>query len=166
MMMFTVAMAVMVAMAIAICAALGLEGCLDFREFCSEALEHFLDHMVGPNAKDMVANFRRQMPIAEMPSQTCELVRIFVPDLYNRFRGGLNLEPPAVFELQPVSVGHGNRFLKIEKDIFTLVRRQANAPAMSRVKIESESSCCFFFRPVPRGAMNRSVLHGHPQYMK
>jgi hypothetical protein len=65
--------------------------------------------MVGPNAKDMVSNFRRQMPIAEMPSQTYELVGIFVSDLYNRFRGGLNLEPPPVLELQSVSVGHGNR---------------------------------------------------------
>jgi hypothetical protein len=129
-------------------------------------VEHLLDHVVGPNAKDMVSNFRRQMPIAEMPSQTYELVGIFVSDLYNRFSGGLNLEPPPVLELQSVSVGHGNRFLKIEKDILTLVCRQANAPAMASFKIESESSCYFFFRPVTRGAMNRSVLHCHPQYRK
>jgi hypothetical protein len=164
--MFTVIMDVMVAMAVAIGATFGLEGRLYFREFCSEAVEHLLDHVVGPNAKDMVSNFRRQMPIAEMPSQTYELVGIFVSDLDNRFRSGLNLEPPPVLELQSVSVGHGNRFLKIEKNILTLVRLQANAPAMARVKIESESSCYFFFRPVPRGAMNRSVLHSDPQYRK
>jgi hypothetical protein len=93
-------------------------------------------------------------------------VGIFVSYFYNRFRGSLNLEPPPVFELQSVSVGHGNRFRKIEKDILTLVHGQANAAAMARVKIESESSCYFFFRPVPCGAMNRSVLHCHPQYMK
>jgi hypothetical protein len=164
--MFTVTMAVMVAMAVAISATFGLEGRLYFRQFCSEALEHLLDHVVGPNAKDMVSNFCRQMPIAEMPSQTYELVGIFVSNLYNRFRGGLNLEPPPVFELQSVSVGHGNRFLKIEKDIFTLVRRQANAPAMTRIKIESERACRLFFRPVPCRAMNGSVLHRHPQYRK
>jgi hypothetical protein len=164
--MFTVTMAVMVAMAVAISATFGLEGRLYFREFCSETVEHFLDDMVGPNAKDMVSNFRRQMPISEMPGKTYELVGIFVSHLYNRFSGGLNLEPPPVLELQAVSVGHGNRFRKIEKDIFTLIRRQANAPAMARVKIEGESSCYFFFRPVPRGAMNRCVLHGHSQYRK
>jgi hypothetical protein len=101
-----------------------------------------------------------------MPSQTYELAGIFVSDLDNRFSGGLNLEPPPVPKLQSVSVGHGNRFWKIEKDVFTLVRRQANTPAMARVKIESESSRYFFFRPMPRGAMNRSVLQGRPQYMK
>jgi hypothetical protein len=159
-------MAVMVSMAVAISAAFGLEGRQYSREFCSEAVEHLLDHVVGPNAKDMVSNFRRQMPIAEMPGQTHELVVFFVSDLYNRFRGGLDLEPSPVLELQSVSIGHGNRLLKIEKDIFTLVRRQANAPAMTRVKIEREGSGCFFFQPVPRGAVNRSVLHCHPQYMK
>jgi hypothetical protein len=67
MMTFTLAMAV-VAMAAAISATFGLEGSLYFREFCSEALKHFFDHMVGPDAKEMVSNFRRQMAIAEMPS--------------------------------------------------------------------------------------------------
>jgi hypothetical protein len=76
-------MAVMVAMVVAISATFGLEGRLYFREFCSEAVEHLLDHVVGPNAKDMVSNFRRQMAIAEMPSQTYELVGIFVSNLYN-----------------------------------------------------------------------------------
>jgi hypothetical protein len=166
--MFTVTMAVMVGIgvAVAISATFRLEWSLNFREFCSEAVEHLLDHMVGPNAKDTVLNFRRQMSVAEMPSQAYELVGIFVSDLYNQFRGGLNLKPPSILELQSVSVGHGNRFRKIEKDIFTLVRRQANAAAMARIKIERESSCCFFFRPVPGGAMNGSVLHCHPQYRK
>jgi hypothetical protein len=166
MMMFTVTMAVVVAMAVAIGATFGLEGRLYFREFCSEAAEHLLDYVVGPNAKDMVSNFRRQMPISEMPRQTYELVGIFMSNFENRFGRGLNFETPPVLELQSVSVRHGHRFGKIEKDIFTLVRRQANTPAMACVKIESESSRYFFFRPVPCGAMNRSILHCHPQYMK
>jgi hypothetical protein len=108
MMMFTVTMAVMVAMAVAISATFWLEGRLYFREFCSEAVEHLLDHVVGSNAKDMVSNFRRQMPIAEMPCKTHELMGILMSDFDNRFRRGLNLEPPAVLELQSVSIRHGN----------------------------------------------------------
>ena len=62
---------------------------------------------------------------------------------------GLNLEPPSVFKLQPISISHGNRLRKVEKNIFTLIRRQAKAAAMARVKIESERSCCLFLRPMP-----------------
>jgi hypothetical protein len=47
-------MAVMVAVAVAVGASFGLEGRLNLREFCSEASEHFLNHMVGANVKDMV----------------------------------------------------------------------------------------------------------------
>jgi hypothetical protein len=56
--------------------------------------------------------------------------------------------------LQAISIGHRNRFRKVKKDIFALIRSQANAAAMARVKIESESACRLFLRPMPGGAMN------------
>ena len=59
-----------------------------------------------------------------------------------------------IFELQAISIGHRNRFRKVEKDIFALIRRQANAAAMTRIKIEGESACRLFLRPKPGGAMN------------
>jgi hypothetical protein len=56
--------------------------------------------------------------------------------------------------LQAISIGHRNCFRKIEKDIFKLIRSQANAAAMARVEIESESARRLFVRPMPGGAMN------------
>jgi hypothetical protein len=56
--------------------------------------------------------------------------------------------------LQAISIGHRNRVRKIEKDIFALIRSQANAAAMARVKIESEGACRLFRRPKPGGSMN------------
>jgi hypothetical protein len=56
--------------------------------------------------------------------------------------------------LQTISVGHRNRFGKIEEDIFSMVCSQANAATMARVKIESERACRLFLRPMPGGAMN------------
>jgi hypothetical protein len=140
MMMFTVAMAVMVAVTVAVGAALGLKRGLHLRELCSEAMEHFLDHVVGPKAKNLASNFRRQMPVSEVPGKTYELMWILMSDFDNRFRSSLNFQPSPVFELQAVSVGHGNRFRQIEEDLFSLVHRQANAAAMARVKIERESA--------------------------
>jgi hypothetical protein len=61
-------MVVMVAVA-AIGAAFGLERSLYLYKVRSEAMEHVLDHMVGPNAENLVSNFRRQVSISQMPSK-------------------------------------------------------------------------------------------------
>jgi hypothetical protein len=152
-MMPTVIMIVMAAAA-AVSAAFGLEGGQHLYKIRSEAMEHILDHVVGPDAKSLVSNFSRQMPISQMPGKAHKLFRIFMPDFHNRLRRGLNREPPPIFKLQAISVGHRDRFRKVEKDIFALIRSQANAAAMARVKIESESARRLFVRPMPGAAMN------------
>jgi len=73
-----------------------------------------------------------------MPGKTHKLIRIFMPDLDNKLRSGLNLQPSPIVKLQAVSIGHCNRLREIQKDIFALIRSQANATAMARVKIESQ----------------------------
>ncbi|HWX16450.1 MAG TPA: hypothetical protein VNY07_07675 [Chthoniobacterales bacterium] len=90
MMMLTFIMLVLVAMA-AVSAAFGLKGSLHPYKVRSEATEHIFDHMVGPNAKSLVSNFGRQMPIAQMPTKAHKLIGIFMPDLDNKLRSGLDL---------------------------------------------------------------------------
>ena len=89
-MMPTFIMVVMVALA-AVSAAFGLEGGLHLYELRSQAVEHILDHMVGPNAKNLVSNFSRQMPISQVPSNAHKLIGIFMPDFDNGLSSGLNL---------------------------------------------------------------------------
>jgi hypothetical protein len=158
-------MVVMVAVA-AVRATLGLERDLHLREIRSETAEHILDHMVGTNAKNIVPNFRRQMPVSKMPGKTHKLMGIFMPDFDNKLRGGLDLQPPTVVQLQAISVRHRDSFRQVEEDIFTLICSKANAAAMACVKIKSERACRFFLRPMSSGAMNGSALHCHPQYRK
>jgi len=40
--------------------------------------------------------------------------------------------------LQRIAIRHCNCFREVEKDIFALIGRQANAAAMARVEIERE----------------------------
>lgn len=143
----------MVAVA-AVCAAFGLEGDPYLHEIRSETAEHILDHMVGANTKDVVPNFRRQMPVSQMPSKPRELMRIFVSDFDDGLRSGVDLQPPSVVQLQAISIRHCDGLWQVEKDIFPLIRSKANAAAMARVKIERERACCFFFRPMSSGTMN------------
>ncbi|MGC2002717.1 MAG: hypothetical protein WA658_22875, partial [Candidatus Acidiferrales bacterium] len=118
------------------------------------------------NPKHVVSNFSRQVSVTQMPRKAHELMGIFVSDFHNRLRCSLNFQPPPVFQLQAISIGHGNRFRKVKKDIFSLVCSQANTSAVARIKIERQSACRLFFRPMPRGAMNGSITHCHPQYRK
>jgi hypothetical protein len=159
-------MAVMVAVFPAVSATFGLKSGLDFCELRAEVAEHVLDYMVGPNAENLVQNFSRQMPVSEVPSKTHKLAWIFVPNFDNVLRCGLNHQPPPIVKLQAISMSHCNGFRKIEKDIFALVRSQANAAAMARVKIKRQSACNVFLRPMAGWAMNRSGMHDPSQYMK
>jgi hypothetical protein len=128
-------MIVMVVAVPAVCAALGLEGNLHFDEIRPETEEHVLNHMVGPNAEDLVPNFRGQMAVSQMPSKAHQLLRISVPDFDDDLRRGLDLQPPPVFQLQAISVCHRDGFRQVEKDILALICNQANAAAVTRIKI-------------------------------
>jgi hypothetical protein len=163
MMMPTVAVFVIVA---TVRAAFGLKRCLHLNELRSKAMEHILDHMVGPNPKNVVSNFSRQVPVSQMPRKAHELMGIFVPDFHNRLRSSLNLQPPAIFQLQAIAICHRHGLRKVKQDIFAMIRSEANAAAMACVKIECQSACLFVLRPVPGGAMNGSIAHCHPQYRK
>ena len=87
-MMLAVMMFVMVAVTVG--AAFGLESGLDRLKICSEAAEHVVDHVVGPNPKDAVSNLRRQMPITQVPWQAHQLDRVFVSDFDIVLHSGLN----------------------------------------------------------------------------
>src|SRR5258708_17269616 len=117
MMMPTLAMGAMVAVA-SVSATFGLESDLHPCKICSEAKDHIVDDVVRPNAKNLVSNFSRQMPISQMPCEASKLAGVFVPDFNNVLRRSLNLEPSTIFELQAISISHGNRLRKVEQDIF------------------------------------------------
>jgi len=47
----------------AVCTSLRLEGLLQLHNICPEPAKHFLDHMIGANAKNMASDFGRQMSV-------------------------------------------------------------------------------------------------------
>jgi hypothetical protein len=149
-----VRVAVIVFTVAAVGAALGLKRSPHLRETRSEAFEHGLDHMVGSDAKNRVADFCRQMPVPEMPGKTRQLPGVCMPDLYNRLRGRLYFEPSPVLQLQPVTIGHGNGLQQIEEDLFALIRDQADTPTVTLFEIESDGSPGFMLRPASAGSMN------------
>jgi hypothetical protein len=121
----------------------------------SEAFEHGFDHVVGSNAKNRDIDLRRQMPVPQVPGKTCQLSGISVPDLYNRLRCRLYLEPSPIVQPQSVAIGHSNSFGQIEEHLFTLIRQQADTPAVTIFEIESDGPRGVVRWPMTRGSMNR-----------
>src|SRR5215469_16876071 len=101
-----------------------------------------------------------------MPGEAHQLMAIRMLDLNKCFVRGSDPEPVAVLQLQPIAVGHSDSLGKIKKNILSVVRREANSSSMTCVEIERESAGGLFFRPVSRGAMNRSVAHGDSSSIK
>src|SRR4029077_7655988 len=151
-------MAVMVVVA-AVRTALGLKGSAHVYKIGSEAAEHILDDMVGPNAKNLVLNFSGQMPIAQVPRKAHKLIGIFMSDFNKKFGRRLDLQPSSIIELQAISIRHCDRFRKIEEHLFAVVSRHLDATAMARVRVKRQSVDRFFFRPMPSRAMDASSVH-------
>jgi hypothetical protein len=82
---------VVVVVAVTVSTPFRLEGGQHLCNICSEATEHILDHMVRPNAENIVSNFRRQMPISQMPGKAHKLIGIFMSDFDNELGGSLDL---------------------------------------------------------------------------
>ena len=154
-------MMMFVMVAVPVSTALGLESGLDLLQICCEAAEHIFDYVVGSYKKNMVPDFGRQMPITQVPGKTHQLDRVFMSDFYKILRSRLNLQPPSIVQLQPVSFGHCNRFWKIKKNIVSLICGQAKAATMAFIKVEGKRACRLFLRPLPRGEMNGSTMHRH-----
>jgi hypothetical protein len=127
-------MSVMLAIA-AIGAAFRLEGGHHLCKIRAETAEHLLYNVVGPEAENLAPDFSRQMPISQMPGKAYKLIGILMTCFDDALKSGLDLEPPSVVQLQAVSIGHRNRFWKVEEDIFAVISGQANAAAVTGVEV-------------------------------
>ena len=158
-MMFRDVLVVRMAVA-AVSAAFGLKSGLHLDEVRSETTKHVLDDMVRPDAKDLVPDLRRQMPVSQMPGEAHELLGVVMPDFDDQLCRGSDPEPSPVVELQAIAVRHCDRLLKIEQDFFPLIDGQADAAAMSRLEVERERAHCFVRRPMTGRPVNQSAMKG------
>src|SRR5262249_48969815 len=106
---------------IAIRAALGLKGRLEPRDVRAEASEHVLDDMIRPDSKSFAADLRREMAVDEVPRESRELTRLRMGDVDDGLGRRPDEEPGSIVELQPVSIGHGDRVREVEQHLVALI---------------------------------------------
>jgi hypothetical protein len=121
-----------------ISAAFGIERRLDLDYARAKPLHHLLDHVVAPDAQTPGHDLRRQMAVAEMPSDPDQVVRIGAANFQQRFRRRDHLDQPAVVEHQRVAAPERNGVFQIEQKLKPARAGHRHAPPVPVVEIEHD----------------------------
>lgn len=97
-------------------AALGIERRLDLDHASAEAFDHVGDDMVTADTQGLGHDLGRQMPIAEMPGEPHQMVRIGGADLQQRLGGSDHLDEAAILEHERIATAQGDGVLQIEQE--------------------------------------------------
>ncbi len=107
---------VMVVARRSVSAALGIKRRGDFQHLGAELADHVSHYMIAADAQRMRQELRRQMPVAEMPSNAGEMPCIGAADLQKRLGRGNHFNKPAVLEYQRIAVAQFDRNGKIKQE--------------------------------------------------
>jgi len=122
--------------AVGIGAALGVEGCFDLDDPRAKPLQHCLDDVIAPDAQAPGSDLRRQMPVAEMPGEANQMLRVAAADLRQRLRRRDDLDQPAIFEHQRVASPQRDRAFQVEQKFKPARAGHYHPPTVAIVKIE------------------------------
>jgi hypothetical protein len=92
----TLIIVLMMHMAVAVGARLGLKADADFMHMTAKPLDHRLQHMVGQQSHEAVADLDRDMPIADVIRDAGQLDRIMGMNLEQSLGGGLDRHDTSV----------------------------------------------------------------------
>jgi len=144
-----VALIVMIMAAAGIGAAFRIERRVDLDHPGAKPLGHVGDDMIVTNAQGFAQNLRRQMPIAEMPGDAHQMMRIVAADLDERLGRGDDLDKPAIVQHQRVAAAQRNCLRQIEQKFKAARAAHRHTAAMTIVEIENDAIGRLFV-PTPR----------------
>lgn len=99
----------------AIGAALGIEWRLDVRNRCTETDEHVMDDMITPDPDCRIGNFRRQMPVSDLPGERQQVPGICSAHFHKRLGLGANFNDAAIIKNQAISMAQQAGLRQIEQ---------------------------------------------------
>lgn len=123
-------------MSLGVGAALRIERRFDFDDRGAKPAHHVLDHMIAPDAKPSGCDLRLQMPVAEMPSDAHQVMRIVAADFGQRLRRRDDFDEAAILERQRITAAKRYRRFQIEQEFKSTRSHHREPPAMTVVKIK------------------------------
>ena len=112
-----------------------IERCLDFLHVPAEALDHFGDHVIGANTDPVAEQLDRQMPVAEMPSDTNQFIVLMRMNFQQRFRPRSDAHY-TVLHRQPIAIAQPHSLRQIEQNFGTGFGRQNDPATVATVEID------------------------------
>ena len=123
---------------VAIGAALRIEARLDCRHFRPETFEHVGDHAVLANENPILMQFGRQVPIADLPSQSDEMASVAPAHFEKRFGPRLHFHMASIGQKDGVAITNQNRLGQIEKKGDAPVRDHRHAAAVASLLVKGD----------------------------
>ena len=123
---------------ISIGATFGIERRLDLDDAGAKPLYHRLDHVIPADAQAPGHDLGRQMPIAEMPGNPDQMMRIAATDFQQRLGRRDHLDQPSIFQHQRVAAAQRDRGFQVEQEFEPARARHRHPPPMPIVEIEHD----------------------------
>lgn len=119
-------------------AALGLERTLDHAHGAALATDHLGEDMVVLDIDGVCRDFRRCVPVADMPGDAHQPQRVLGPHFEQALRSGPDQDQAAVFELHGIAIVQNRRLVEIEQDLAPAIALQRDAAAIAILMVERQ----------------------------
>jgi hypothetical protein len=138
-------MVVVVAMMMAVCVALVIVGAMlrierrfKRRQPRAEPAQHVFDHMIAPDAQPVADDLNVNVPIADVPGEPRQLVRVRRRNLDQRFGPADNPHDPAIVEHDAIAIAQSGGLRQIKQKPRATLAAQDNAAAMALIGIKRD----------------------------
>src|SRR5262245_45974878 len=119
-------------------AALGIKGRLDLDHPRAKPLHHCLDDVIPADAQAFRQYLRRQMPVAEVPGDPDQMMRIVATDFQQWLGGRDHLDEAAVLQNQRIAAAQYDGVFQVEQEFETARAGHRHAAAMPVVEVEHD----------------------------
>ncbi len=119
-------------------ATLGIERRLDLDHARAQSPDHGFDDVVPADAQALCHDLRRQMPVAEMPGDADQMLRIARPDLEQRLGRRHHFNQSSILQHQRIAATQRHRIFQVEQEFEAARCGHRHPPPVAVVEVEHD----------------------------
>jgi hypothetical protein len=119
-------------------AAFRIERRLDLDHAGAQTRHHGLDDVIPADPQSLCHGLRRQMPVAEMPGDADQVLRIAPPDLEQRLGSRDDLDQPPILQNQRITAAQRHGVFEVEQEFEAARAGHRHPPPVAIVKVEDD----------------------------
>jgi hypothetical protein len=125
-------------MPVGVSPAFRVERRLDFDDARAEPAHHVFDHMIAPDTQALRRDLRRQMPVAEVPGDAHQMMRILAADFRQWLGRSHDLDQPPILQHKRIAAAQRGRRFQIEQKFNPTRPGHREPPAMPVVETQHD----------------------------